>query len=293
MNYLKTRCELDMELSDLKIFQEVVLSGGITAAAQKLHRVPSNITARIKKLEQELDTPLFLREKNRLRISPAGEQLLPYAKQMIALSQQAINELQQTIPKGRLTIGAMEAVAATRLTEPLMRFHKEYPDVNLQVETGPTGQLIEKVLVGEIDLALVADPRTDARLEISNIVEEEMVLVSDLKHKKILGTDDLDSEPTLLSFNHLCAYRSRIQDWAKEGCVTAKIIEISSYHTLLSCVAAGMGVGIVPKILLDYYPFASSIQQHTLDKQWRFSTTAMIWRKDSLKPSMSAFRDFL
>lgn len=280
-----------MELSDLKIFQQVVLSGGITAAAQKLHRVPSNITARIQKLEQELGTQLFLREKNRLRISPAGEQLLPYAKQMINLSQQAINELQQKIPKGRLTIGAMEAVAATRLTEPLMRFHQEYPDVNLHIETGPTGLLIEKVLAGELDLALVADPRKDARLEINNIIEEEMVLVSDLKHKKIIGTDDLDPEPTLLSFNHLCAYRGRMQDWAKTGGVAAKVIEISSYHTLLSCVAAGMGIGIVPKILLDYYPFANSIQQHTLGKDWRFSTTAMIWRKDSLKPSMSAFRE--
>jgi len=143
-----------MELSDLKVFLQVASSGGITAAAQKLHRVPSNITARIQKLEQELDTQLFLREKNRLRISPAGEQLLPYAKEMIRLSQQAINELQKTTPKGRLTIGAMEAVAATRLTEPLMRFHKEYPEVNLQIETGPTGLLIERVLAGEIDIAL-------------------------------------------------------------------------------------------------------------------------------------------
>lgn len=282
-----------MELSDLRVFQEVALSGGITAAAQKLHRVPSNITARIQKLEQELDTQLFLREKNRLRISPAGEQLLPYAKQMLNLSQQAINEMQQTTPKGRLTIGAMEAVAATRLTEPLTRFHQEYPEVDLQIETGPTGRLIERVLAGEIDLALVADPRKDARLEISNIFEEELVLVSDLKHKKISSTADLDPEPTLLSFSHLCAYRGRMRDWTKDGGIAAQIIEISSYHTLLSCVAAGMGVGIVPKVLLDYYPFASSIQQHQLGKQWRHSTTVMIWRKDSLKPSMSAFKDFI
>jgi DNA-binding transcriptional LysR family regulator len=281
-----------MELSDLKVFQEVVLSGGITAAAQRLHRVPSNVTARIQKLEQELNTQLFLREKNRLRISPAGEQLLPYAKQMIKLSQQAINELQQTAPKGRLVIGAMEAVAATRLTEPLMRFHQEYPDVKLQIETGPTGQLIEKVLAGEIDVALVADPRKDARLDIHNVFKEELVLISDLKHQKINSTEDLDPEPTLLSFSHLCAYRGRMRDWTKEGGIAAHIIEISSYHTLLSCVAAGMGVGIVPKVLLDHYPFASSIQQHMLDQHWRYSTTAMIWRKDSLKPSMGAFKDF-
>lgn len=236
---------------------------------------------------------MFLREKNRLRISPAGEQLLPYANQMLNLSQQAINELQQTTPKGRLTIGAMEAVAATRLTEPLMRFHKEYPEVDLQIETGPTGRLIERVLAGELDVALVADPRKDARLEISSIFEEELVLVSDLEHKKITSTADLDPGPTLVSFNHLCAYRNRMTDWTQLGGIAAQIIEISSYHTLLSCIAAGMGVGIVPKVLLDDYPFASSIQQHQLEEKWRFSTTAMIWRKDSLKPSISAFRDFI
>jgi DNA-binding transcriptional LysR family regulator len=282
-----------MELSDLKVFQQVALLGGITAAAQKLNRVPSNITARIQKLEQELDTQFFLREKNRLRISPAGEQLLPYADQMLNLSQQAINELQQTTPKGRLSIGAMEAVAATRLTAPLMRFHQEYPEVDLQVETGPTGLLIEKVLSGEIDIALVADPRKDSRLTINPVFEEELVLVSDLDHKKIKSPADLTSEPTLLSFNHLCAYRGRISDWTKEGGIAPKIIEISSYHTLLSCVAAGMGVGIVPKALLDDYPFSDSIQRHRLDKQWRKSTTAMIWRTDSLKPSMTAFRKCL
>jgi DNA-binding transcriptional LysR family regulator len=288
-NERRARGKIDMELSDLKIFQEVVLSGGITAAAQKLNRVPSNITARIQKLEQELETQLFVREKNRLRISPAGEQLLPYAKQMINLSQQAINELQQTSPKGHLSIGAMEAVAATRLTVPLMNFHKKYPEVDLQIETGPTGLLIEKVLSGRIDVALVADPNPDSRLDIHKVFEEELVLVSDLSHKKITHKNDLSTRPTLLSFNHLCAYRGRMIDWAKNDSSTPKVIEISSYHTLLSCVAAGMGVGIVPKVLLDDYPFSSSIQQHTLGKQWRLSSTAMIWRKDSLKPSMVAF----
>lgn len=280
-----------MELSDLRVFQEVAESGGITAAAHKLHRVPSNVTARIQKLEQELNSQLFIRDKNRLRISPAGEQLLPYAKQMLNLSQLAINELQHTTPKGKLTIGTMEAVAATRLTEPLVHFHQEFPEVNLQIKTGPTGRLIENVLTGEIDVALVADPEKDTRLEVSDIFKEELVIVSDLRHKKIKSPADLAVEPTVLSFNHLCAYRKRLIDWSKESQIVATVIEISSYHTLLSCVAAGMGIGIVPKALLNDYPYSSSIQQHRLAKEWRYSTTAIIWRKDSLKPSTLAFRD--
>lgn len=279
-----------MELSDLRIFLEVSQSGGITAAAEKLHRVPSNITARIKKLELELETPLFLREKNRLHISPAGKQLLPYAKQLLDLSQQAISDLQQETPKGQLKIGTMEAVAATRLTEPLVKFHKEYPEVNLQISTGPTGQLIENVLAGELDIALAATPSKDKRLVIHKVFEEELVLVSSLTHKPIKSTNDLDNDPTILGFNHLCAYRNCLTNWLKEGDIIAKVIEISSYHTLLSCVAAGMGIGIIPKALLDSYPFNNSIQQHQLNKKWRQSTTAIIWRKDNTKASIAAFK---
>ena len=282
-----------MELSDLNVFNEVARTGGITSAAQTLNRVPSNVTARIQKLEQELGTPLFLREKNRLRISPSGEQLLPYAQKILALSQEAINELQQSQPKGVLKVGTMEAVAATRLADPLMCFHKQYPTVNLQVKTGPTGRLIEEVLASKLDMALVADPTNDSRLHIEPIFKEELVMVSAPGHPKIKNAQDLSSEPTLLGFNHLCAYRTRLTDWVKQDGVVAKVVEISSYHALLSCVAAGMGVGIVPKALLEQYPFAHSIQVHPLPAKWRYSTTAIIWRKDSLKPSMTAFTQCL
>ena len=282
-----------MELSDLNVFSEVARTGGITAAAKILNRVPSNVTARIQKLEQELNTPLFLREKNRLRISPAGEQLLTYAQQILALSQEAINELQQGQPKGVLKVGSMEAVAATRLVDPLVCFHKHYPDVNLEVKTGPTGRLIDEVLAGKLDMALVADPTKDNRLHIEPIFKEELVMVSTLAHPKIKSAQDLSSEPTLLGFNHLCAYRNRLADWVKQDGVVAKVVEISSYHALLSCVAAGMGVGIVPKGLLDQYPFSHNIQVHPLPAKWRHSTTAIIWRKDSVKPSMTAFTQCL
>jgi len=114
-------------------------------------------------------------------------------------------------------------------------------------------------------------------------------MVSTLAHPKIKSAQDLSTEPTLLGFNHLCAYRNRLTDWVKQDGVVAKVVEISSYHALLSCVAAGMGVGIVPKALLEQYPFAHNIKMHPLPAKWRHSTTAIIWRKDSVKPSMTAF----
>jgi len=278
-----------MELSDLNVFQEVVSSGGITSAALKLNRVPSNVTARIQKLEEELGTALFFREKNRLRISPSGETLLSYAQQILALSQQAVYELQQTQPKGKLSIGAMEAVAATRLTHPLVCFHNKYPEVKLHVKTAPTGTLIEQVLNGELNMALVADPPKDSRLHIEAAFDEELVMVSSLDHKPIKRPEDIANNISLLGFNHQCAYRGRLTDWVKQDGLLVNVIEISSYHTLLSCVVAGMGVGIVPRLLLADYPFSDSIQVHELSEKWSHTRTAMIWRKDSISPNIKAF----
>jgi len=280
-----------MELSDLRVFIKVVEQGGITRAATELNRVPSNVTARIKKLEQELGKLLFIRENNRLRISPAGEQLIPYAKQLLALAQQTLDELIDDSPKGKLKIGSMEAVAATRLVEPLMCFHREYPVVELEIKTAPTGDLIKQVLAGELDMALVADPKKDSRLVIIPVFKETLVMISDLSHKPIKCPQDLKSDTTIMGFSSSCAYRTRLSDWVRQDRDLIKPVEINSYHTLLSCVAAGMGVGIVPLALLDDYPFANSIQVHALPSQWQQSITCFIWRKDSVKTSVEAFTE--
>ncbi len=280
-----------MELSDLSVFTAVAEEGGITRAAERLCRVPSNVTARIKKLEKELGKDLFIRDNNRLRISPAGEQLLGYARDILNLAQQAVNELHISEPQGTLKLGSMEAAAATRLAQPLMTYHQNYPKVSLEVDTNPTGLLIEQVLAGDIDMALVADPPKDERLAIEPVFKETLVLVSDLQHNAIASPKDLASNASLLGFSASCAYRSRLADWLKEGDIAARVTEISSYHTLLSCVMAGMGVGIVPQALLDIYPFAAAIKTHRLPARLRHSTSCVIWRKDSLKPSISAFAD--
>jgi len=278
-----------VEISDLTIFKQVAESGGITSAAQQLNRVPSNITARIQKLEEELGKALFVREKNRLRISVAGEQLLVYADKILHLARKAKDELLGNEPQGELKVGAMEAVAATRLVTPLMAFHKAWPNIQLNVNTAPTGKLIEQILEGELDMAFVADPLKDARLNIIPVYQETLVLVSSLAHKTIKNPTDLNNEPTLLGFNHRCAYRTRLTEWLEQSGSMARVVEIHSYHTLLSCVAAGMGVGIVPLALLEQYPFKENIKMHPLPVKWRKSVTSIIWRHDSVKASMQAF----
>jgi DNA-binding transcriptional LysR family regulator len=100
-----------MDLSDLKIFSAVVREGSVTKAAQRLYRVQSNVTTRIRQLEEDIGVSLFIREGKRLHLSPAGQVLLEYADRLLALAEEARNAVQDPKPRGIFRLGAMESTA--------------------------------------------------------------------------------------------------------------------------------------------------------------------------------------
>lgn len=93
-----------MDLVQLEIFKAVAEQGSISAAAQHIHRVPSNLTTRIKQLEEDLGVELFIREKSRLRLSPAGWNFLEYTRRILDLVHEA-----------RLTVAGEDPQAPSRL----------------------------------------------------------------------------------------------------------------------------------------------------------------------------------
>ena len=282
-----------MEISDLRVFCAVVDEGGINRAAESLHRVPSNVTTRIKKLEEGLGHVLFIREKNRLSLSAAGEQLLQYAKPILKMVEEAKSQLNQLGPSGTLKVASMEAVAASRLTRVLQHYHHVNPSVKLNMSTGPTGKLLRLIEAGDIDVALVADVKGSAELHSVPVYDEELVLVSSLFHSKIVKPQDVEADQSILAFNSECAYRSRLMVWLGNFATQKSVIEIQSYHSLLSCVAAGMGIGLVPKTLLEQYAFRSDIQTHALPKKFANTKTTAICRKDNMTATVMAFFDEL
>src|SRR5438270_13511395 len=115
-----------MDLAALHIFKTVAEQGGITKAATRLHRVQSNVTTRVKQLEDRLGTKLFLRQHRRLVLSPDGRRLLAYADRLLHLSSEAEAALRNGTPAGTLEIGALARAAATRLPPSLSRSHPRY-----------------------------------------------------------------------------------------------------------------------------------------------------------------------
>ncbi|BFO09209.1 hypothetical protein GGER_17190 [Serratia rubidaea] len=91
-----------MDLTQLRMFCSVAETGSVARAAELLHRVPSNLTTRLRQLEQELGADLFIREKQRLRLSPMGHNFLCYAHRILALSEEALSITHAGEPAGTL-----------------------------------------------------------------------------------------------------------------------------------------------------------------------------------------------
>jgi DNA-binding transcriptional LysR family regulator len=282
-----------MDLADLHIFRSVVQAGGITRAAEKLNRVQSNITTRVRQLEAELGVELFVREGKRLHLSSAGKLLLDYADRLIDLAQEAREAVHDAKPRGLLRLGTGESTAAMRLPVPMNEYLGRYPDVSLELRTGNTRQLAAEVLGGELDAALTSDPVPDAPFEKVPIYEEELVIIATAGHPPIKSPRDARSQ-TVLAFESGCSYRQRLEDWfARHGEMPQRIVEITSYHAMLGCAVAGMGISLMPRNVLTTFPDAKLLSVHSLPPALARSQTSLIWRKGMLSPKVRALIEIL
>ena len=280
----------NMDFASLQVFKAVADEGGISPAARKLHRVQSNVTTRIQGLEASLGTQLFVREKRRLHLSPAGQVFLQYVEQMLRLAGEARNAVAGDSPRGVLRIGTLEATAASRLPPLLARYHAAHPAVSVELVTGTTDALVEAVLGRRLEAAFVADCKPSARLETMPAFREELVLVAPRSHPGIRRARDVRAD-TLIVFPTGCAYRRRLQGWlGEDGVVPEKVLELASYHAIVACVASGTGIAIVPRSVLETIRRDEGVAVYPLGKGKAASTTALAWRKGEISPPLKALQ---
>lgn len=285
-----------MDLAALAIFRAVVRENGVTRAAAKLNRVQSNVTTRIKQLEEQLGAPLFVRDGRRLVLTAAGETLLPYAERLLALADEARHAVREDRPRGRLRLGTMESTAASRLPAVLARYHHAWPDVALELVTGTTDWLIDKVREFELDVALVARPlgsvTLDAPFESVSIFREELVLLTPRGHPCVRTPRDV-LLPTLVAFERGCAYRCYVENWyAAHGMKPARVLELGSYHAIVACVAAGAGIAVAPRAVLDVQRDLDNLSVHPLP-DFAPIDTLLVWRQGHASAASNALRDAL
>jgi DNA-binding transcriptional LysR family regulator len=270
-----------MELSSLRIFKTVAEEGGVTQAALRLNRVQSNVSARLTQLEESLGVSLFHRSGRRMLITEDGARLLAYTERLLQLADEAQASMRgDRQPSGQLRIGSMETTAAARLPMVLGQFHRQYPQVDLVLDTGPTDYLLQAVLNHKVDVALVAAPVERPELVQLPVFDEELVLLTDSLHGPVTSPADVGKR-TLLGFRSGCSYRRRLERWFAEGGVSpARIAEFGTFEAIVGCVAAGMGVAMMPKEVLKQRELAKSVRVHALPDDVARVQTMLVWRRD-------------
>jgi DNA-binding transcriptional LysR family regulator len=282
-----------MDLSDLNIFRAVVNAGGVTRAAEKLNRVQSNVTTRVRQLEADLAVDLFIREGKKLRLSPAGALLLGYADKLLDLAQEAREAMHDARPRGVLRLGTMESTASVRLPGPMSDYLARYPEVSLELRTGNILTLGAAVRDGGLDAALVSEPIPDAAFDKTPIYDEELVIVAAGGHPPIKSPRDVRNG-TVIAFAVGCSYRQRLEDWfASYGEMSDRVVEMSSSHAMLGCAVAGMGITLMPRMVLKTFPDVKLLSIHPLPPGLNRAMTVLIRRKGTVSPKISALIDVL
>jgi len=281
-----------MDLADLRIFKTVVEEGGIVKASRKLHRVQSNITTRIRQLEASLGAELFYRSKQRLHLSPSGELLLGYAERLLRLSDEARHALGGAAPRGVFRLGALESTTASRLPAILAAYHAACPELRVELTTGTNDALTAAVAERRLDAAFVAEePQADGLAHLP-LFTERLVLISALSHRPIRRPADVVGD-SLIAFPSGCAYRRVLQRWLGTAHTPGtRMLELSSYHAIVACVASGTGIALVPASVLDTV-HGAEVRQHRLPRAVAQVVTPLVWREGEQSPALHALRDLL
>lgn len=279
-----------MDLIQLRMFCTVAETGSLARAAEILHRVPSNLTTRLRQLEQELGADLFIREKQRIRLSPVGHNFLNYAQRILTLSDEALSMAHNGEPAGQFNLGSMESTAATRLPALLSAYHQRFPQVQLSLVTGTSGEIIDRVRAGTLAAALVDGPVIHEELNSCLAFSEELVLISAQDYPAITSAASAANQ-TLFTFRAGCSYRTRLENWFQQaGVQHGHVMEIQSYHALLACVASGGGLAIVPRSVLGQLPGHEQVQVHPLPQAMRQTATWLIWRREAFTANVKALK---
>jgi DNA-binding transcriptional LysR family regulator len=284
-----------MDASDLKVFEAVARLGGIGRAALELNTVQSNVTARVRLLEQELATPLFERHARGVTLTAAGRRLLPYASEVrdvLARARRAA--MDDGTPKGPLAIGTLETTVATRLPRIIAAYAAAWPAVDLTLRTGTTAESVTRVLERVLDGAFVAGPVDHAHLAQDTVFREELVVVT---APAIQGLLDIGRAGALkmLVLRIGCSYRQRLETiLVSRGIVDVRALEFGSLDAIVGCVSAGIGITLLPRGIVAEAARSGEVALHALPPDEATVDTLFIRRRDGYVTSaLSAFMDMV
>ncbi|MEA9979532.1 LysR family transcriptional regulator, partial [Pseudomonas sp. RTS4] len=247
-----------------------------------LNTVQSNVSAKIRSLEDELGVALFQRSARGVQITPAGRRILPFAARLSKLLSDASTAARDDgNPKGMLEIGTLETTLALRLPKLIAKFAKAYPEVRPVIRTGTTCSLIQRVVDGELEGAFVVGPVNHPHLISEEVFREELVLVTSSITYRLEDVAAIENLKTLV-FRIGCSYRQRLDALlANLGIPAPEPLEFGSIEAIIACVSAGIGVTLLPRGVVTNAVHEGLVNAHELPTEFSKVDTVFVRRSDS------------
>jgi DNA-binding transcriptional LysR family regulator len=262
---------MDMNLEQLQSFVEVARIGHFTRAATHLHLAQPSLSRQISTLESDLGAALFHRARGNITLTAAGESLLPLAKRMLADAESVRYEMQELagLRTGRVRLGATPTLCISLVAEVLTLFHAAYPGIDLHLTERGSHGLLEELSGGALDLALITTPESDsgpsASLRRLPLLTEQLVVIASAHSPLLEGVHTLTlAELAVLpqiTFHESYDLRAMtMQAFQKAGLVPKLVLEGAEMDAVLRCVERGLGVAVVPAMVLADRPGLRSVR---------------------------------
>lgn len=288
------------DLISLDLFITVAQERNLTRAGRIKHVAVSAISKRISELEAQIGSPLLLRNARGVELTPAGQSLLFYARQLKQTLAQLDTELSGYASgvKGHIRVHAITSALSQFLPQDVAGFAALYPQIKFDIEERVGSAVIRAVADGRADIGIIAAQTAAEGLETFTYRHDELTLVVPCGHelatRKTIGFKEaLEHEfvgPHLESSVHALL----TQEASKLGMMLKLRIRISSFDCMCRMVSNGLGVAVLPRSVVDQYLRSHKLKAVKLDEPWAQRTLLLVLRSyDSASATLKTFIDHL
>jgi DNA-binding transcriptional LysR family regulator len=246
-----------MEMTQLEFFVKVVEQGSFSKAADVVCRTQPAVSIAIRRLEEEIDAPLFDRSQKTPTLTAAGEVVHDYAKRILALRDQAREAVDQlrTLQRGCVRIGANESTSLYLLPQVILAFREKHPEVKVEIFRQLSERLPRDVLDRNVDFGVLAFEPIDRDLESFCVLRDELVLILNPEHRlakcESVKVEELGNE-SFVAHNVRTGSRNKVTEIFAEHHTPLNItLELATIETIKRFVQMNIGLAFVPRMCVQ------------------------------------------
>lgn len=247
-----------MDIMRYKLFVDIADTRSFTKSGRRLGYSQPAVSHSLKKLEEELGFPLFVRTKQSVSLTPNAKAILPCVRELLAVNER----LEQTISglnglvAGRLTIAAFASISRSWLPPVIRVFERSYPGIEIQLLEGGTDEILGWVKENTADFGLMSRQRTDS-LSWTALARDPLMAIlpqSDPWSGAVYPTRNMEGRPFIISAEGVDYDMHQALETA--GVTPSIHLSCKDDHSIASMVASGLGVSILPQLVIQdmHYP---------------------------------------